>query len=185
MATPNTSSEQAQALAVFNHAAEEIRFFKGQELPVTNYALIAYGALAVYPPSIHCNHVVTWFCAGVNFACAFAVLVTAAVAYRVLSSLDQAYGKELSRMNAARWKPPLVGAIHTKFRLVNSSAWWKLPLVKIRASSRRLDSGGDRRPGRVILVLRTVLAIGAVLAMLVNLLPLPWTRVAACLSAGR
>ena len=37
---------EEQALAAFNHAAEELRFFKVQQWHVTNYALLAYVALA-------------------------------------------------------------------------------------------------------------------------------------------
>ena len=40
---------EEQALAAFNHAAEELRFFKGQQWHVTNYALLAYVALAGAP----------------------------------------------------------------------------------------------------------------------------------------
>jgi hypothetical protein len=45
---PFGPSEQ-QALTTVNYAAEELRFFKGQQWHVTNYALIAYAALAAAP----------------------------------------------------------------------------------------------------------------------------------------
>ena len=44
-ALPTFDPSQEQALAVFSHAAEEIRFFKGQQWNVTNYTLAAYAAL--------------------------------------------------------------------------------------------------------------------------------------------
>ena len=42
---PSKANEEQQALAAFNHAAEELRFFKGQQWHVANYALLAYAAV--------------------------------------------------------------------------------------------------------------------------------------------
>jgi hypothetical protein len=69
---------------------------------------------------------------------------------------------------------------------------WKL--LAVRCTRRRfgpVNSGalallhlGGRRPGETGTILRFALSIGAVLAMVINLLPLPWTGVGACLTAG-
>jgi hypothetical protein len=173
-ASPPFYPSEQQALATFYHAAEEIRFFKGQQWKVTNYALIAYGALAATPPWIaDCKEVNgwSWFCVMVNLASAFAVLITAYFAYRVLGSLDQSHDKELRRMKAARRELPLVKRIHSRFRLTRKGAWWR---------PRRART----RPGRVIWVLHTALFIGAELAVVINLLRVPWPRVWASVTAG-
>ena len=88
-------------MAVFSHAAEEIRFFKKQQWLVTSYALTAFFALALAPQYIGaCEKVEIWSCVLVNFLCAIVVLVTAIAALIVLWSLDEAHQKELNRMNA-------------------------------------------------------------------------------------
>lgn len=112
--TPSTSPDREQALAVLSHAGEEIRFFKSQQWHVTNYALLAYVALASVP---------SWITASEAFAsaiCAVLVIATAGMALWVLRSLDVALEKERDRMGAARCKLPLVEAIHAKFGPVNS-----------------------------------------------------------------
>jgi hypothetical protein len=139
---------EPQALAVLNHAGHEIRFFKGQQWQVTNYALLTYAALAAAPPLIvDCEGVANCACILVNFVCSAVVALAAIGAWLVLRSLDKAHDKELQRMNAARDTLPLVQEIHTKFKL----------------------GGLKIRPGRVIWVLRIALVVGAVLAISVNL----------------
>jgi hypothetical protein len=108
MQNPNTSSEQEQALAVFNHAAEEIRFFKGQQWHVTNYALLTFAALAVVPSWLEPPRW-AWFA---NLLCTALVILPAWGAVRVLKSLDGALQKERGRMEKARDKLPLVREMH-------------------------------------------------------------------------
>ena len=108
MHTPNTSSEQEQALAVFNHAAEEIRFFKGQQWNTTNYALLTFAALAVIPPWLEPPRW-AWLA---NWLCVSLAIVAFAWAWFVLCGLDEALCKERVRMNKARSKLPLVREIH-------------------------------------------------------------------------
>jgi hypothetical protein len=111
MHNANTSSEQEQALAVFNHAAEEIRFFKGQQWQVTNYALLTFAALAAIPlwwgPA-------RWALFGKNGICAGVAIVAAAWAFQILRSLDRAIDKERDRMNKARSKLPLIQEFHAE-----------------------------------------------------------------------
>jgi hypothetical protein len=112
-------SEQ-QALATFSHAAEEIRFFKGQQWHVTNYALIAYAALAAAPEWME-----AWK-ASANLYCAIAVVVTALSAGLVLVALEIALNKERKRMEAVRLKLLLIREIHRK----SKPAWrWVVTVV--------------------------------------------------------
>jgi hypothetical protein len=205
-------SEPDQALAVFSHAAEEIRFFKKQQWLVTSYALTGFFALAIAPEWLaHCKEIETQFCIGVNLGCALVVLVTTMFALWVLGSLEESHRKELNRMNAARKRLPVIGDIHTRFRfrpvwwfrwmqsvVRRIRGWfWGLPafrhirrwkLLAARRTRRRfgpVNSGalallhlGGRRPGETGTILRFALSIGAVLAMVVNVLralagPLP------------
>jgi hypothetical protein len=117
-------TEEGQALAIFNHAAEEIRFFKGQQWRVTNYTLLAYGALVAAPQLFED---LCWK-AVVGGACFVAVFVAGGSAVLVLYSLNVALKKERDRMKAARWKLPLVQELHDRFkpryrRLVTSVLW--------------------------------------------------------------
>ena len=108
---PCGPGELEQALATFDHAAEEIRFFKGQQWNVTNYALLTYAALAAAPDwlgSQDWRWQISLLCAG------FTVLAFLA-ASGVLKGLNEALEKERSRMDEARTKLPLVGEIHGKF----------------------------------------------------------------------
>jgi hypothetical protein len=108
--TPSTPPEPEQALAVFNHAGEEIRFFKSQQWHVTNYALGAYAALVAVAAAPKWG---TWK-AWVSIGCAGLVIAAAWHAWRVLLSLDEALQKERDRMEAARIKLPLIADIHRR-----------------------------------------------------------------------
>jgi hypothetical protein len=129
MATPNASSEQEQALAVFNHAAEEIRFFKRQQWLVTNYALLAYGALAAVPPLIgDCEDVANWICDVASLGCAFVGVPLVAIGAGVaLWSLGKSQEKERRRMDRARGRLPVVAADHANGpvdgRLISRVTW--------------------------------------------------------------
>lgn len=103
-------SEQEQALAVFNHAAEEIRFFKSQQWSVTNYTLLAYAALAAAPEWVATGQVLA------NLVCASLVIFAGGGALGVLASLEKALIKERNRMAEARSALlPRVESIHSKF----------------------------------------------------------------------
>jgi hypothetical protein len=151
-------ASEEQALATFNHAAEEIRFFKGQQWRVTNYALLAYGALVAAPPLIgHTKDVANWVWVGSNLVCAVLVPVPGWLAWGRLKSLNDALNKERNRMSAARSKLPLIQQIHGDF------------------------PPQDRD---VTTTLRLALWGGAVVAIAINLLRLQWARLVACLTAG-
>lgn len=109
-------SEEEQALTVFNHAGEEIRFFKNQQWNVTNYALAAYGAVVATQQLLDDTYpkaVTSWICSIV-------VLVTALAAGVVLWRLNKAHDKERTRMNKARCKLPVVTALHADGRVDGS-----------------------------------------------------------------
>lgn len=99
------SQEQEQALATFDHAAEELRFFKGQQWQVANYALIAYAALVAAPRW-------TESCA-LSAIAGMLVFVVMLAALAVLWSLEQALAKERGRLFTARKEHlPLIEQIH-------------------------------------------------------------------------
>ena len=137
---------------MFTHAGEEIRFFKSQQWHVTNYALLAYVALAAAPLWMP-----TWKSLA-SFFCAVLVAAAAALALLVLRSLDAALQKERHRMREARCKLPVAAAIHTKFGPVNSK-------IVTRA-------------------LQAAVLLGAALAISIDLVRIPWSRVVVCLTAG-
>jgi hypothetical protein len=151
-ASPPCDPSEQQALAVFNHAAEEIRFFKGQQWRVTNYALLAYAALAAAP---------RWMGAWKGYAnalCSVAVIFAGLVAWRVLRSLNEAHAKERRRMERARRE--------------------KLSVVaELHANGSPIDG---RATGRIVWIMGAALVIGAVLAILINLSRIP--QVVACIS---
>jgi hypothetical protein len=115
-ASPQFDPSEQQALAAFNHAAEELRFFKGQQWHVTNYVLLAYVALATAPDGMG-----AWK-ASASLYCAVAVIVTALLACGVLVTLEVALNKERNRLKEVRPKLPLIKEIHknspAKFRSV-------------------------------------------------------------------
>jgi hypothetical protein len=153
-AAPFKPSEQ-QALAVFNHAAQEIRFFKDQQWRVTNYALLAYGALVAAPELIDgSKDLANWGCAGI-------AVLAAAAAGVVLWKLDKAHKKERDRMDEVRLDLPLVKKIHDKFP----------------------SGDGNRRTGRLVWAFSIALGIGLLLAIAINVSRAPSSaRLLACIS---
>jgi hypothetical protein len=138
-----TDSKREQALAVFHHAAEEIRFFKKQQWLVTNYTVLTYTVLVAAPEAVGgSKDAANSFFVFANWAGVAGALVACIAAIWVLLSLDRSHQKELDRMNKAR-----VG---------------KLPVVQ--------DIHGTRsnRPGRHVVLLGLVLLIGALLVLLIN-----------------
>ena len=151
-------SDEEQALAVFNHAGEEIRFFKGQQWMLTNYALLAYGALAAASLLIDdSKDVENWVWTLSNLFCAALVPLAGWLTWLRLKSLNDALKKERDRMSEARSKLPLIQQIHSQ-----------LP-------------PGDRN---VTGTLALALWGGGLVAIGINLLRLPWARVVGCLTAG-
>jgi hypothetical protein len=100
-----------EALATFNHAAEEIRFFKGQQWHLTNYALIAFAALAAAPDWVERA---SWK----SYAPWVAILLiglAGAVAALELGRLERALNKERLRLHAARDHLLLIRDIHRRY----------------------------------------------------------------------
>jgi hypothetical protein len=116
-------SSEEQALATFNHAGEEIRFFKGQQWHATNYALLAYAALAAAPEWME-----TWK-ASASLYCASAVIFTFLVACVVLVTLEVALNKERRRMDEVRPKLPLIEDLHKKSP--GGFRWVAIPVLLI------------------------------------------------------
>jgi hypothetical protein len=150
--------DQEQALAVFNHAGEEIRFFKGQQWMLTNYALLAYGALAAAPQLIgDSRDVANWVWVASNLGCAVLVPLAGWLTWGRLTTLNDALNKERNRMSEAKSKLPLIQQIHSNF------------------------PPGDRN---VTEILGVVLLSGALVAIGINLLRIRWARIVACLTTG-
>jgi Flp pilus assembly protein TadB len=107
---------EAQALAVFNHAGQEIRFYRGQQWQVTHYALLACAALAAAPQLIvDCRDVPNCACIVANVVAIVFVALAAIGAWWVVRSLGKSHEKELKRMEAASKKLPVVREIHDEF----------------------------------------------------------------------
>ena len=99
------ANEEQQALAAFNHAADELRFFKGQQWHVANYALLAYAAVVAAQRLVE-NPFMTRFAE----VLVVAVLLVALVA---LWSLEDALAKERGRLFRVRKRHlPLIEQIH-------------------------------------------------------------------------
>lgn len=110
------SPNEEQTLAAFHHAAEELRFFKGQQWRVANYTLLAYAALVATPSLVQS-------CAVSAFAGVLVPVVTLA-ALAVLWSLEEALAKERGRLFTAREKHLLlIKEIHDGDRRVYRSAF--------------------------------------------------------------
>jgi hypothetical protein len=161
--SPN--EQRKQALETFKHAAQEIRFYISQKWQVTNYALVAYGALVAAPALIvDCKDAASAvLCVKVNVGCAVLVFGAAALAYGTLSSLQKSHATELKRLVEARDELLLVKKIHEQSEFKPGAA---------RAT----------HPGRTIWVLWAALAIGALLAIGINISRVPWAPIAACIS---
>lgn len=110
------SPNEEQALTTFQNAAEELRFFKGQQWRVADYALLAYAALVTTPSLVQS-------CAVSLFAGVLVPVVTLA-ALTVLWSLEEALAKERGRLFTAREKHlPLIKEIHDGDRNMYRSAF--------------------------------------------------------------
>jgi hypothetical protein len=166
-----SEQEQGQALAVFNHATEEIRFFKGQQWRVTNYALLAYAALAAAPRLIERESVGDCVWSVANLGCALVALVTASLAFGVLGSLNKALGKERRRMDKARCNLLLLMAIHNSEPRDRAARYWPCRFRFRRRTQHRAD---DDAHDPVVCVLRAALVIGLVIVFLINLARVPW-----------
>jgi hypothetical protein len=143
--------EQEQALAVFHHAAEEIRFYRKQQWQVTNYTLLTYGALVGAPELIGgSKDAANSLYVAANWVGVVVALLACLGAHLVLLSLDRSQEKELTRMRVAREeKLPVVQDIHAR-----------VPF--------RPGGGNPGRPGRLIWLLGAVLLIGALLVSVIN-----------------
>ena len=144
MSEQTDEHEKEQALAAFEHAAEELRFFKGQQWSVANYALLAQAATVTVPGLL--EHVADPPVESV--ARLVGVLVALAVlryGWNVLSWLDRSIRKERDRMYEARRQLPTLRAIHTPHELSQSDR----------------DS--------VAPILRAAIVLGAVAAVAINL----------------
>jgi hypothetical protein len=105
---PSYDPSEDQALVVFDHAAEEIRFFKGQQWNVTNYTLAAYAALVATASFAWPDGWRLW----VSILAVALVFVAGGAAWKVLVSLERALNKERRRQHAARDILQLLKLVH-------------------------------------------------------------------------
>jgi hypothetical protein len=159
--------EQEQALAVFHHAAEEIRFFKKQQWLVTNYTMLTYAALVAAPEAVGGSKDPTnslyVFANVLGIAGALLALIAA---IGVLGSLDGSHKKELDRMDTVRKeKLHVVRDNHDQFPPM---AWWRWWWRRERPRSQSSEAARNKRPGRLVVLLAAVLAIGATIVVLIN-----------------
>jgi hypothetical protein len=102
------TAEQEQAIVAFNHAAEELRFFKSQQWNVANYALVAQAVL-VAAPALFPDDRAARFAHILGVAVSFSVVIAAVTLIR---ALDNAIRKERTRMSAAHKLLPALWQIH-------------------------------------------------------------------------
>lgn len=98
-----------EAAIAFKHAADEIRFFKGQQWSITNYALALQAGIVgtvklIEPPLRFC-----WS----DVAAMLAVVLMLAAVW-LLIALEAAICKERDRMVNARDRLPVLKTIHER-----------------------------------------------------------------------
>jgi hypothetical protein len=102
-----------EAIAAYNHASEEMRFHLNHQWLITNYAVIAYAALAATPLSVRC-------CSWRTVASVLAFVLVLAVAFQAWRTLE--YSNEIrvvehARLEAARKHLPLIDKIYDEVRI--------------------------------------------------------------------
>jgi hypothetical protein len=101
------TADQEQAVVAFDHAAEELRFFKSQQWSVANYSLLAQAALVTAPALIPHDGGTS-----ARILSAMVSFVVASAAIWLLHSLDLGIDKERRRMEAAHQLLPALWKIH-------------------------------------------------------------------------
>jgi hypothetical protein len=135
-------ASQEQALAVYISAGEAVRFLIGQRWQVTNYALLAYVALAAAPEWISRNGRRSQIAAGL-LCTIFAFVIFGLTSFH-LWNLHEQHADQLDLVYAAGKKLPLVEKLRG----------WPPPPIG---------------PGRVLCALVAALFIGALLVAWINL----------------
>jgi hypothetical protein len=175
---------EEQAIATFNHAAEEMRSLRDHEWLITNYAMIAYAALVAAPLLVGEKR--CYWRGGVNVGAVVLVLLAFFQAERVLWYTNDFRDVAHARLEEAVDRLHLVCKIHqghwpTK---PSHSPWWiglwkRDPearpscgsLIRSGAgeASQRTDRDSPVRPGLGIAV-----GLGALLASAIILSRIPW-----------
>ena len=101
MTSTTTNGEGAFSIA-FNHAAEEIRFFKSQQWSMTNYSLAAQAALVASGGALR----------AATYALMALSIVLGFLSLSLLFSAEAGIYKERARMSRARDQLPELKAIH-------------------------------------------------------------------------
>jgi hypothetical protein len=190
---------EQQALATFNHAAEQRRYLRGLRWTITNYALIAYAALAVAPSLVDEN--ACFWRALVSVVAVPLVWAAFGQAYRLLADMQDELDMELRRLHAALEDLPLISKIHARYRQKERSDrrgrrrfWILLRRSCKRAPADWLGFFGVLFLGAIfaslIILSRMpwplVLAVGAAsLSVIIRYWRIPWPRVVACVRGLR
>ena len=136
---------------------------------VTYLVLLAYAAFAAAPTLIgDRKEVANWVWFAVNSVCAVVAFGTAVSASIYLWSLHQADTERLEEVYEAGKKLPTVRDLHG----------WTAP----DGANEEADRERPKANWNLTLVLCIAVVIGAALAIGINLLRIPWARIAACIS---
>lgn len=102
------ANDQQQALAAFEHAGAELRFFKSQQWSAANYTLLAEATAVTVPALLKGSPAEAWArCAAIVIA-----IIVPFVGGLLIASLERAMVKERKRMSEARKRLPALDAIH-------------------------------------------------------------------------
>jgi hypothetical protein len=156
--------KQDQALAIFNRATEEMRFYRNHQWQITYYTVLAYAALVVAPLGVPVGRWRNW----VSWFSFFLVLLAAVQAGRTLYYSNDIQVTEHLRLIEVTKKEhlPLIHGIYAK--LQPTDPLYRPGPVRILQRAFDLLGGSDPRP-RFPRGLLLVVVMGAAFASLVIL----------------
>jgi hypothetical protein len=171
---PTFDPSEEQALATINHAREEIRFFKGQQWQVTNYALIAYAALAAVPSWVEPDSWLYGWRSWVSWGTLGLVGVTMVWTLWMLWGLETARKMELRRLSEAREHLPFIDEIARRVAFIANQGQDRPenPREMLLEMLRRLRLWKPE----VKPVLFAAVVLGWIVASLIILSRIPWVQ---------
>jgi hypothetical protein len=171
---PPCETSEEQMIATFNHGREEMRFLKKHEWLITNYAVIAFAALAITPTLVDKGK---WHWLWLDFVSVFAfvlVVLAGLQAVRVLWYTEAQRNMEHRRLLKGIERLNWMGEIEQIRPLKRSERppWVRLLTRDRNEASQGTDSGVDVKPGLALVVI-----LGASFANVIIL-----SRMATCLA---
>ena len=159
-------SEEQQALAAFNHAAEQKRFLLGQQWRITNYALIAFAVLTAAPSWVKPESWIYSWRSSVSLIAFVLVWMVVVFTFRNLRRSERSLDRQDKSLREARKRLKLMSAINKELT--------------------GQEEGSEKRRRFLNLpvkwVLSIVLVLGASIASLIIVSRIPVPQVVACIS---